>query len=108
LLSIHNNALPDGRDPWKARGSSAYWYQVQSMDLARTLKASLIAVLDFPDYGLFYDNLALTRPSNMLACLVEVGFMINPDEYAELITEDTQAKAAAGLANGIEKYILTK
>ncbi|MGH9551254.1 MAG: N-acetylmuramoyl-L-alanine amidase family protein, partial [Terriglobales bacterium] len=31
LLSIHNNALPDGRDPWIERGTSSYWYHPQAI-----------------------------------------------------------------------------
>ena len=38
LISIHNNALPDGRDPWQEHGTSSYWYHPQSVELARCLK----------------------------------------------------------------------
>jgi N-acetylmuramoyl-L-alanine amidase len=106
LISVHNNALPDGRDPWSARGTSAYWYQPQSQALARQLQKSTVSGLGFPDFGVFYDNLALARPSQLLACLIEVGFMINPDEYSELIRPEIQEKAAEAIERGIEKYLL--
>lgn len=105
LISIHNNALPDGRDPWTAKGTSAYWYHPQSQALARQLQKSVVAGLGTQDFGVFYDNLALCRPSQLVACLVEVGFMINPDEYSELIRPEIQEKAAEGIGKGIEKYL---
>lgn len=107
LLSIHNNALPDGRDPWQEHGTSSYWYHPQSIELARNLKNTLVKELGFPDIGTRYQNLALCRPSHMPAVLVEVGFMINPDEYAKLTSPDWQQKAAEALLHGIEDYFIT-
>ncbi len=108
LLSIHNNSLPDGRDPWKEHGTSAYWYHPQSIELARALKDSVIGELGYPDMGARYQNLALTRPSSQLSVLVEVGFMINPDEYASLIKIETQERVARGLVNGLKRYLAGK
>lgn len=107
LVSIHNNALPDGRDPWQERGTSTYWYHPQSLALARALKDACIKSLDFPDYGVRYQNLFLCRPSQLPAALVEVGFMINPDEYAELLNQKVQLRAAQGIAQGIKNFVLS-
>lgn len=106
LVSIHNNALPDGRDPWTEHGTSAYYYHPQSMELSRVLKDNLLKKLpDFPDRGVFYQNLALCRPSQMPAVLCEVGFMINPDEFSSLRRPEIQDKTAHGLLNGIKLYL---
>ncbi len=105
LVSIHNNALPDGQDPWEMHGTSTYWYHPQSLELARILKSKLIDQLGFVDFGTRYQNLALTRPTSMPAVLVEVGFMIHPDEYATLIKPETQEKAAQALFEGIVSYL---
>lgn len=107
LLSIHNNALPDGRDPWVERGTSSYWYHQQAIELARSLKASVERSIGFPDLATRWQNLALTRPSPMLATLYEVGFMVNPDEYTVLESEQGQEKAARGLLNGLVQYFHT-
>lgn len=105
LISVHNNSLPDGHDPWKERGTSTYYYQPQSQALARTLKDNVVATTGFPDFGTRYQNLALCRPSKMLASLVEVGFMIHPDEYAQLLQPSLHEKASAGIVNGIKKFL---
>jgi N-acetylmuramoyl-L-alanine amidase len=105
LLSVHNNSLPDGRDPLKEHGSSTYWYHPQSTELGKALKNGLVQKLHFPDIGSRFQNLALTRPSGMQAVLSEVGFMINPDEYAVLISDKGQQDAAQGLLNGLKTYL---
>lgn len=107
LISVHNNSLPDGRDPWKERGTSTYYYQPQSLTFARNLKDGVVSATGFPDFGTRWQNLALCRPSKMLACLVEVGFMIHPDEYAQLLQPSLQKRAAQGIVSGIKKFIAT-
>lgn len=105
LVSVHNNALPDGRDPWKEHGTSTYWYQPQSTELARQLKDAVIGAVDFPDIGCRFQNLALCRPTAMPAVLVEVGFMIHPEEFAQLLDPNVQARVAEGLLKGVRKYL---
>lgn len=108
LLSVHNNSLPDGRNPWTEHGSSTYWYHPQSMECARYLDDALVEALGFGDVGSRYQNLALTRPTHMTAVLSEIGFMINPDEYAKLIQPAVQEKAARALVTGLKRYIAGK
>lgn len=108
LISIHNNALPDGRDPWKEHGTSTYFYHPQSIELARTLKQSVQVSAGFPDIGARFQNLALCRPTAMPACLVEVGFMIHPDEYAQLLDPSMQDRIAEGLLKGTMTYVLPR
>lgn len=107
LISVHNNSLPDGRDPWKERGTSTYYYQPQSLAFARSLKDAVASATRFPDYGTRWQNLALCRPSKMLACLVEVGFMIHPDEYGQLLQPSTHQRAASGIVTGVKNFLHT-
>jgi len=104
LMSVHNNSLPDGRDPWRERGTSTYWYHPQSTELGRCLKAGMLGALKLPELGNRFQNLALARPSFMPAVLSEVGFVINPDEYAILISPEGQDAAAQGLCQGLCDY----
>ncbi len=105
LLSVHNNSLPDGRDPLKEHGTSSYWYHPQSIALAHSINSGMVDDVGFPDFGSRFQNLALTRPSGMLACLAEVGFVINPEEYAVLISPEGQQRAAEGLLKGLVNYL---
>jgi len=104
LISVHNNALPDGRDPNKEHGTSTYYYHPQSKELATILRDAMTSELKLKPLGARYQNLALCRPSNMQAVLVEVGFMVNPDEYALLIDPAFQKRAAVALKDGLITY----
>jgi N-acetylmuramoyl-L-alanine amidase len=108
LISIHNNALPDGRDPWQEHGTSSYWYHPQSIELATCLKNSVKNATGFIDLGARYQNLALARGPAMPSVLLEIGFMINPDEFAQLIEPQFQTKIAHSIADGVKKYLFTK
>ena len=105
LISIHNNALPDGRDPWKEHGTSSYWYHPQSIELANCLKNSVKNASGFIDLGARYQNLALARGPAMPSVLLEIGFMINPDEFTCLIDPSFQSRIAQAIADGIKKYL---
>ena len=108
VLSIHHNALPDGRDPLTTRGTSSYFYHGFAKPFADTLQHTLVSQLDLPDYGILYDSLHMARIHTGLATLVELGFMTHPTEYEELITDAFQSRAAQGLFNGIETLFKLK
>jgi N-acetylmuramoyl-L-alanine amidase len=105
LLSIHNNALPDGRDPWTEHGTSSYWYHPQSAEFAHKLKEGVQKEIAFGDLATRWQNLALIRPSGELAVLAEIGFMVNPDEYAYLEQNAGQEKSAQGLLDGLVQFL---
>lgn len=108
LISVHNNALPDGRDPWTEHGTSDYWYHPQSVEFARLAQKQMVQATGFKDFGSRFQNLALCRPSQMPAALMEIGFMINPDELSKLLDPDFQANIARSIANSTKKYLFDK
>ncbi len=103
-LSLHFNALPDSGDALKTKGIGAFWYQGQSHDLALFLQNYLVTRLNRPSYGLFWDNLALTRPAVAPAILLELGFMINPQEFEWIADPKAQQELANTLADGITDW----
>lgn len=108
LISIHNNALPDGENPLETHGCSTYFYHNHSLLLAKLLQKELLTETQFKDNGVYYDSLVLTRPTDFPAVLIEGGFMIHPEEYNFLKTEEGQKKIAKALFNGIKAYFLEK
>ena len=108
IVSIHNNALPDGKNPYIEHGTSTYYYHFQSLPLAKSIQQSLVPTMGFKDLGVIYSSFVLTRPTEALSVLVEVGFMINPDEYNLLITPEFQEKAAIGISQGLENFFLSQ
>ncbi len=101
-ISVHANALPEGRNPLVHQGVSAYYYQPPAKKLATQLLQYISKTAQRPVDGLFFDNLALTRPSHCLAVLVEYGYFIHPTEFACLQKEATQQQLVAGTIAGIE------
>ena len=103
-LSIHYNALPDNGDAINTKGVSTFWYHPQAHDLAIFLHKYLVEKLDRPDYGVFWNNLALTRPHTAPSVLLELGFMINPWEFEWIINPQSQTKLARAIADGIVEW----
>ncbi|MGB2803264.1 MAG: N-acetylmuramoyl-L-alanine amidase [Candidatus Zixiibacteriota bacterium] len=105
LISIHNNALPDGVNPFYNNGTSTYYYHPQSLALAREIQSELLKGLKLPDFGTYYGNLVLTRPSQLPAVLVEPAFMMIPEQEALLRTDKFQKKCAQAIARGVLNFV---
>jgi N-acetylmuramoyl-L-alanine amidase len=58
-------------------------------------------------YGVFWNNLALTRPTDTPSVLLELGFMSNPDEFEWVINPKEQKKLAKILAEGITQWFIS-
>jgi len=106
-LSIHYNALPDNGDAENTKGFGTFWYHPQAHSLAIFLQNYVVKKLGKPDYGVFWNNLALTRPHVAPAVLLELGFMINPDEFEEIVNPQQQKKMANTLADGVTEWFKT-
>ncbi|MCX8078131.1 MAG: N-acetylmuramoyl-L-alanine amidase [Geminocystis sp.] len=107
-LSIHYNALPDGGDAETTKGISTYWYHPQARDLAVYLHNYITEKLNRPSYGIYWNNLALTRPHVAPTVLLELGFMINPEEFEWITNPQAQEILATTLADAIENWLLEK
>ncbi|MBN3869827.1 N-acetylmuramoyl-L-alanine amidase [Nostoc sp. JL33] len=103
-ISIHHNSLPDDGDAEKIKGFAAFWYQPQAHNLAIFLQKYVVKKLGRPSYGVFWDNLALTRPTAAPSVLLELGFMSNPDEFEQVVNPEEQKKMANAIAQGITEW----
>ena len=108
LVSIHGNSLPEGRNPLTEHGTSSYWYHAQSMEIAGFAQKNLAKATSFKDYGSHYKNLALCRPSQMPAFLMEIGFMINPDELSSMLKPAFQELVGKSIASSIKNFVFEK
>ncbi|WP_035987023.1 N-acetylmuramoyl-L-alanine amidase [Leptolyngbya sp. KIOST-1] len=104
-LSIHYNALPDSGDAENTAGIGAFWFHTQAHSLAQFLHDYLVVELDRPSYGVFWNNLALTRPHVAPSVLLELGFMINPNEFEWIVNPQEQARLVEVLAEGVELWV---
>lgn len=104
-LSLHYNALPDNGDAQHTSGVGAFWYNPQAHDLAMFLHHYLTRQLRRSSYGVFWDNLALTRPTVAPTVLLELGFMTNPQEFEWISNPQEQARLANTIAEGITEWM---
>ncbi len=104
-LSVHYNALPDSGDALNTAGIGMFWYHPQAHALAVHLQNYLVEELSRPSYGVFWNNLALTRPHSAPSLLMELGFMINPEEFEWVTNHQEQQKLAQTIAAGISIWL---
>jgi N-acetylmuramoyl-L-alanine amidase len=107
-VSIHYNALPDNGDAMNTKGIGTFWYNTQAHSLAMFLHNYLVQKLERPSYGVFWNNLALTRPHTTPSVLLELGFMINPVEFEWIVNPQEQQKLAVAIADGITQWFATR
>ena len=112
VLSLHHNALPDGRNSVKERGVSTFYYHPFAKGLADSIlhdltqpSLSSVSPLEpLPALGTFYDSLYMTRIHQATAVLVEFGFFTSPQDYEKLIDPDFQAQEVSKLAHAVRNY----
>jgi N-acetylmuramoyl-L-alanine amidase len=105
LVSIHNNALPDGVNPFTNNGTSVFYYQPRSVPLAVELQRSLVRRLKLPDLGIGRADLAVIRSTWMPAVLCEGMFLILPDQEVALRSARGQRLYALGVYEGIRAFL---
>ncbi|WP_373599410.1 N-acetylmuramoyl-L-alanine amidase [Paraclostridium bifermentans] len=99
FVSIHCNSAGNS----SAKGLETYCYKFKYRALADAIHGELIKVgLYTKDRGVKEGNLHVVRESNMDACLVELGFITNEEDYNLIMNnKDRFAKA---IAKGICKF----
>lgn len=105
LISIHNNAFPDGVNPFENNGTSVYYFQPQSEELARDVEYELLAELGLRNLGIGRANLILARPTWMPAILSETMFLMLPRQEAALRDPGVQARIAAAHVRALETFL---
>lgn len=105
LISVHNNAFPDGVNPWENNGTSTYYYQPRSADLARLMQRELLDELGLRDIGYGRADLALVRPTWMPAVLTETAFMMIPAQEAALQNPAVQQRIAEAHVRALEAFL---
>lgn len=107
FVSIHLNADADGQNPFRDTGTGTYYFHPHSRLLARSVQQSLVPELGLHDRGIFYQNLAVCRPTWFPAVLAEGLFIIMPDQESAIRTPQYQEAYARGVVDGLEKFFAT-
>ena len=103
-VSIHYNALPDAGDAENTKGIGTFWYHTQAYDFSVFMHDYLTSKLGRESYGVFWNNLALTRPTVTPSILLELGFMINPEEFEWIADPKAQVQLGKAMGDGITEW----
>ena len=105
FVSIHVNSAVSN-DP---SGIETHWYHDYSKDLAEVIHKHMIKQIpSSKDRGLFKSKFYVINHTTVPAVLCEIGFLSNPEERNELITESRKQKTAKAIAEGIIEYLRGK
>ncbi|HIS35209.1 TPA: N-acetylmuramoyl-L-alanine amidase [Candidatus Scatousia excrementigallinarum] len=104
LISLHGNALADGEDPNKRSGTSIYYYYPQAKNLAYNIITTMTSQLGINNDKVHQRSFALVRNTNALSILIEIGYVINPQDNAKMRDKNFQKATAKAIADGIEQF----
>ncbi|MCC3376706.1 N-acetylmuramoyl-L-alanine amidase [Cohnella sp. REN36] len=102
FLSIHGNTFVEDTS---VSGTESFYYNDGSQELAEAVHQPLLEALGFRDRGVKKESLQVIRDSEVPAALVEVGFLTNPAEEAQLLQEETQDRAAEAIVKGLRRFL---
>jgi N-acetylmuramoyl-L-alanine amidase len=105
LVSVHNNAFGEGADPFRAQGTSVYYFHPMSAALAQALDREIVGLTRIPDIGARVSNLALARPTWLPTALTESLFMPIPEQEAALRDPAFVDALAEAHVRGIEAFL---
>lgn len=106
FISIHNNALADSAAKSERIGTSAYYYDIQSKELANSIHKELTTTLNLNDDKARRQSFAVIRNSSSIAVLIEVGYLIKPEDNEKIMNKEFQENVAKSIRQGMENYLI--
>lgn len=106
FISIHCNAIATKRD---FQGIFTYFHpsSERGKRLALTLQPYMAKASGGIDRGVMKDDFVVLRETEMVAVLIETGFMTNHEELMNLSNPVYQGKLMQGVADGLTAYLKT-
>lgn len=89
-------------------GIETHYYHQDSLELAQTVHACMVSEVKSKDRGLFRSKFYVINHTEVPAILVEIGFISNDKERAELVSEARKQQTAKAISEGILKYLNKK
>lgn len=104
VISIHANAIADGRNPKYYRGPEMYYSHAQAKDLSQAILKQLRQRLPELGRGVGLKpnaDLAMARPTTQMSVLVELAYLTDPENLRALHNNVAREKMAQAVAQGI-------
>lgn len=106
VISIHCNAW----EQESANGTATYIYTYggESEKLARKVQKEMLIAIPLRDRGVVAGNLAVVRDTKAPAILIELAFVTNKKDCAELVKDENQKAWAVAICKGVCEHINIK
>ena len=104
FVSIHVNSSVRP----EITGVETHYYHQYSMALAQTVHSAFASAVQSPNRGLFKSKFYVINHTTCPAILVEIGFISNANERAQLISDKRKQATAKSIADGIDNYFKQK
>ena len=101
FISIHANTFADPT----VSGTETFYYDEDSRALADIIHRHVVSATRFRDRGVTEENFFVLTDTHMPAVLLEIGYLTNPQEEQELLTESFQLTVAQAIADGIKEFL---
>ena len=106
FVSVHLNSIPDIKmNIHKNRGTSVYYYNPNSKELAQSVLDTVSATVGTRKDGVRTASFAVIRPADYVGILVETAYMTNPLDSVLYKSDSFAKNAAQGIADGILHFV---
>ena len=100
FVSIHVNSSTKP----EITGVETHYYHQESMSLAQTVHASIASFIKSNNRGLFKSKFYVINHTTSPAILIEIGFISNDNERAQLVSDKRKEDTAKAIVEGINNY----
>ena len=101
FVSVHVNSCNSDAP----KGIETHYYHEEGIELADAVHKHLIKRINTTNRGLLKSRFYVINHTTVPAILVEIGFISNPEERQELVTQQRQQATAEGIAEGIIEFL---
>lgn len=100
FVSIHVNSSVKP----EITGIETHYYHQESLNLAQTVHSSIASTIKSNNRGLFKSKFYVINHTTAPAILIEIGFISNDNERAQLVSEKRKQDTAKSIVEGINNY----
>lgn len=100
FVSIHANKYTPN-----VTGTETYYWKEDSIQLANIMHRFVTDAAGLPDRKVRQNNFRVITKTNMPAVLLEIGYLSNANDEAQLFSPAFQNRVAQGIVDGIKSYL---
>ncbi len=111
FLSIHVDSYPQSESPSGLRtfyaASKKPSFKAAAKEFCTVINGACIASAGEAKSSVASEDYAVLKYADMLACLLEIGFITNPTDRENMQNDEWLDKMADGIVNGISAFVRT-